>query len=188
MTQKIHGDSPTVGVYASAPFVGKLADSRGPRLSLSLSFVLLLTGYLGIKGVYDASENNTEPAKAGTLLTLILFGLLSGIGSNAGYSAALNTVAKSFPNEIVSSNSAAITLAILTMLLDAENDRDRNHCLWLRTIGLCFFHSRTRGFPRQHFRFLAHSSGRDGHPDGARLVLDSTLPISRTHNANNHRG
>ncbi|KAF9652133.1 MFS general substrate transporter [Thelephora ganbajun] len=98
--QNLVGLSGNFGVYASAPFLGKLADSRGPRLSMTLSFVLLLTGYLGTKGVYDASEGNTEPVKGGMLFTLILFGLLSGIGSDAGYSAALNTVAKSFPNKI----------------------------------------------------------------------------------------
>ena len=95
---------PTVGVYGSSPFVGRLADSRGPRLSMALSFALLLIGYLGIKRAYDASEGNTEPTGGGTLFTLITFGLLSGIGSAAGYLAVLNTVAKSFPDKFVSSS------------------------------------------------------------------------------------
>lgn len=103
--QRTDRDSLIVGVYAAAPFFGKLADLRGPRLSLALSSVLLSIGYLGIKGVYDASENNSEPVAGGTFFTLILFGLLSGIGSTAGFSAALNTVANSFPNMVVSSNS-----------------------------------------------------------------------------------
>jgi len=169
---------PTVGVYASSPFLGKLADSRGPRLSFTLSFVLLLTGYLGIKGVYDASEDNTEPVQGRTLFTLILFGLLSGIGSNAGYSSALNTVAKSFPNKIVSSNSGSITLTMLTTPPDIENNCDRNRYGWLWIIGFPFLYDRTHHFPRKHFRFLAHPSGRDGHPDGSWLVFDSPLPIS----------
>ena len=94
----------TVGLYGFAPLLGRLADSRGPRLSLSLSFFLLLTGYLGIKGVYDASQGNTRPVGSGTLFTLVMFELLSGVGSNTGYFGALNTVAKSFPNSVVSSN------------------------------------------------------------------------------------
>ena len=118
--QRTHRDSLIVGVYASAPFFGKLADSRGPRLALAISFVLLSIGYLGIKGVYDSSEDNPEPVAGGTLFTLILFGLLSGIGSNAGYSAALNTVAKSFPNIVVSSNSRSATLTVLTTVTDRE--------------------------------------------------------------------
>lgn len=185
--QRTHLDSLIVGVYASAPFFGKLADSRGPRLSLALSSVLLSIGYLGIKRVYDLSEDNVEPVAGGTLFTLILFGLLSGIGSNAGYSAALNTVAKSFPNMIVSSNSRSATLIILTTLLHVENDCDRNCHLRLWIIGLPFFYARTHNLPGKYFRFLAHSSSRDGHPDDAWLVLDSTLSISRTYNATDHR-
>lgn len=103
-------------MYGSAPFVGKLADSRGPRLSLTLSFILLLTGYLGIKAVYDVSGNSAKPAGDGTLFVLMLFGLISGIGSNSGYPAALNTVAKSFPNKIVSSDFGSVMLTVLTPL------------------------------------------------------------------------
>ena len=150
--------------------------------------MLLLTGYLGIKGVYDSSEDNTEPAGGGTLFTLILFGFLSGIGSNAGYSAALNTVAKSFPNEIVSHNFGPMALTMLITLLDIENDCNGNYFLRLWIIGICFFYDRARDLSRKHFRFLAHPSGRDGRPDGAWLVLDSPLPISRTRNANDRRG
>ena len=165
-------------MYAAAPFVGKLADSRGPRLSLAISFVLLLAGYLGTKGVYDASEDNTEPAKGETLFALILFGLLSGIGSNAGYSAALNTVAKSFPSKIVSSNFGPTTLIILTALLDIEDDCDRDRYLWFRVVGFRFFYDRSYDLSGKHFRFLAHSSSRDGHPDDTRLVLYASLSIS----------
>ena len=71
--------------------------------------MLLLTGYLGTRGVYDASEGSKEPAGDGALFVLILFGLLSGIGSNAGYSAALNAVAKSYSSKIVSPNSEPVS-------------------------------------------------------------------------------
>lgn len=104
----------TVGVYGSAPFVGKLADSKGPRFGLPLSFILLLTGYLGIRAVYDASEGNTEPAGGGTLFALILFELLSGMGSDAGYFSALKTVARSFPNKIVSPSPVPTRSTTLT--------------------------------------------------------------------------
>ena len=92
-----------VGVYSSGPFIGKLADSRGPRICLALAFVLLSSGYLGIKAIFDASENNVRPIGDGTLFALALSELLSGVGSNAGYSAVLNTIARSFPDKIVSS-------------------------------------------------------------------------------------
>ena len=168
---------PTVGVYGSAPFAGKLADSRGPQASLTLSFFLLLIGYLGIKAVYDASEDNTEPAGSGTLFTLILFELLSGMGSDAGYFGALNTVAKSFPNKIVSSNSGFTTQTTLTPLSDPANDRDGNHRFWLWIVSLHFFYNRSYDLPWQYFRLLAHSSTWDSQPDAARLVLSPPLPI-----------
>lgn len=138
----------TVGVYGSSPFAGKLADSRGPRVSLALSFFLLLIGYLGIKTVYDASEDNTEPAGSGKLFTLILFELISGIGGMAGYCAALNAVAKSFPNKIVSSNSGFTSPTTLTPLLDPANDRDGSHCFWLWIVGFPLFYDRPHDFPR----------------------------------------
>jgi hypothetical protein len=97
-------------VYGSSPFAGKLADSIRPRVPLALSFFLLLFGYLGIKGIYDASKGSTEPAGNRTLFTLMLFELISGIGGDTGYSAALNTVAKSFPDKIVSSQLSRLDL------------------------------------------------------------------------------
>lgn len=90
-----------VGVCGSAPFVGRVIDSRGPRITLALSFVLLFAGYAGIRGVYDGSEDNSGPAGGGALLSLIFFELLTGIGGWSGYATALNTVARSFPNRIV---------------------------------------------------------------------------------------
>ena len=177
---------PAVGVYGSAPFVGKLADSRGPRLSLTLSFALLLVGYLGIKGVYDASEGNTEPAGGGTLFTLIIFGLLSGIGSTAGYFAALNTVAKSFPNKIVSPNPDLLQHHAHP-LLDAANDCDGNSCFRLRIISFCFFYDRTHDLPRKYFRFPTHTGARDSRPDGPWLVFGSPLPIPRTRSPGDDR-
>lgn len=99
-SQNLVGLGGYYGVCASGPLLGRLADSRGPRPGLALGFVLLLTGYLGTKAVYDSPKNSAEPAGGGTLLILILFQLFSGIGSEAGYCGALNVVMKSFPDRI----------------------------------------------------------------------------------------
>ena len=139
--------SPTVGVCGSAPFLGKLADSRGPRTALALSFVLLLTGYLGVKAMYDASEGNTKPAGGQTFLALILFQLLTGIGSEAGYCATLNVVIKSFPDKIVSSDSGSLTVAWFIPLLCVENDCVRVCDFRLRIVCFPFFYDRSNGLP-----------------------------------------
>lgn len=78
-----------------------IIDSSSPQVSLALSFVSLFSGYMGIKAVYDSSEGIKVPAGSGTLLQLIFFELLTGIGGYAGYATALNTAARSFPNKIV---------------------------------------------------------------------------------------
>jgi MFS family permease len=179
--------SSAVGVYGSAPFVGKLADSRGPRLSLTLSFFLLLTGYLGIRAVYDASEDNAKPAGGGTLFALILFEFLSGMGSDAGYFSALKTVARSFPNKIVSLSSGSTRSTTLTPLLDVADDCDRDNRFRLRIVSLYLFYDSTDDLPWEHFRLLAHASTRDGLPDGSWLVLCPPLPVSRTCSTNDHR-
>jgi MFS family permease len=127
-------------VDGSGPVLGKLADSTGPRVSLTLAFVFLLTGYLGIKAVYDSSGDNVEADSGGKLLALILFELLSGIGSDAGFCASLNAVVRSFPDKIVSLISGFMALADHS---DIENDCDRITLFRFRAVGLSFFYDRS---------------------------------------------
>jgi hypothetical protein len=167
--------------------MGKLTDSTGPRLALSLAFVLLLSGYLGIKAIYDASGDSPSPAGGGTLFALILFESLSGIGSDAGYSAALNTIVRSFPDKVVSSDLGSSTSTALTLSFDVDNHRFWCRYFRIRIVRFPFFYDRARFLSRKYFRFSAHSSGRDSLPNGTWLVLDSPLSISRTRSTNDHR-
>jgi MFS family permease len=170
----------------STPFLGKLADSTGPRLCLSLAFILLLTGYFGIATVYDGSQGNTEPVGSGTLLTLVLFEFMTGIGSSAGYTAAFGTLVRSFPDHIVSSTSGSATLTVLNFLSNPEGDSDMHLPFWLRIITLLFLCDRTRVLSRKHFRSSTHSNHRDLLPNGAWLVSDASLPTPRTRRADEH--
>lgn len=98
--QNLVGLSGNYGVCLSAPFLGRLADTKGLRPCFTLAFILLLTGYFGIKAVYDSAEGSTEPAGYPTLFALVVFELFSGVGSEAGFCAAQNAVMKSFPDKI----------------------------------------------------------------------------------------
>lgn len=108
VNQNLVGLSGYYGMCAFGPLLGKLADSRGPRPGLALGFTLLLTGYLGVRGVYDASKNNTEPARGETSFVLVLFELFIGIGSEASCSGVLNATMKSFPEEIRSTMTGVV--------------------------------------------------------------------------------
>lgn len=88
------GLSGNVGVYSTAPLWGKLVDSRGPKIGLLCAFVLLLSGYLGIKVLYDTGVAADGPVFA----ALILSALATGAGGNAGNTSGVNAVAKSFPD------------------------------------------------------------------------------------------
>jgi MFS family permease len=169
-------DISAVGVFVPSPFLGKLADSTGPRICLSIAFVLLLTGYLGIMGVYDAFQDNLEPVGGGTLFKVMLSELITGIGSTAGYSASLNVVVKSFPDKIVSSTPESVTLTMLTLLSNIEDDRVGFLPCRCRIIGFLFFRDRTRVLSWKYFWSPAHSGHRDVLPDGTWLVFGSPLP------------
>ncbi|KAJ3483194.1 hypothetical protein NLI96_g6485 [Meripilus lineatus] len=95
----IVGLSGTVGVYGTAPLLGKLVDARGYPIPLTIAFFALLTGYFGIRRFYISGlpEGISSLSFFG-FLVLLLCGLLTGIGANAGMASAINATAKSFPD------------------------------------------------------------------------------------------
>ncbi|KAJ4472799.1 major facilitator superfamily domain-containing protein [Lentinula edodes] len=98
-----------VGVYISAPILGKIVDSRGPKSLLLSGFVLLLAGYSGIRLVYDAGlpENITALSTAMFAL-LIACSFMTGVGGNGGLCAAINTTAKTFPDKVRGSTTGLV--------------------------------------------------------------------------------
>lgn len=91
------------GTYGTGPFHGKLVDARGPRPSLAMGFFSLLIGYMGIKAIFDIGlKDGQEQAPTAIVILLIFCGFLTGSGGSGATSGSLNTVAKSFPEHLVS--------------------------------------------------------------------------------------
>ncbi|KAG2014193.1 hypothetical protein CC2G_011035 [Coprinopsis cinerea AmutBmut pab1-1] len=94
-----------IGVYSTGPIWGRIVDKRGPRILLASACAFLLAGYLGIKFMYDAEEEGGEedtkdgiPTLAFVFLALCCF--LTGAGGCAGLAGAVNSTAKTFPDQM----------------------------------------------------------------------------------------
>ncbi|KAL0958699.1 hypothetical protein HGRIS_014030 [Hohenbuehelia grisea] len=86
-----------IGVYSSAPLWGKVVDAYGPRIPLASAFVLLFSGYFGIRSIY-LRQPVVGQASDATVRALIACNFLTGVGGNAGLNGAGNPVVKSFPD------------------------------------------------------------------------------------------
>ncbi|KAJ7476891.1 major facilitator superfamily domain-containing protein [Mycena galericulata] len=93
------GFAANVGVYSSGPFWGRIVDSRGPRLPLGFAFVFLFLGYMGIRHFYDTGVAAGSSLPTFSLGLLIACSFMTGAGGNAGVMGAVNSTAKSFPDE-----------------------------------------------------------------------------------------
>lgn len=89
-------------MYISGPFLGKIADAKGPRPLLIAAFILLLSGYSGIRSIFDAGLGEEKYLSTLRLIILVLCSFLSGVGGHAGMASAMNTTAKNFPDHMVS--------------------------------------------------------------------------------------
>ncbi|KAF8629470.1 hypothetical protein AX15_003432 [Amanita polypyramis BW_CC] len=95
----IIGLAGNIGVYSSGPVWGRFVDSRGPQIPLAGSFLLLLTGYTGIRYFYDRGLTPQDTAIPGvTFALLVVCEFLSGSGGNAGVTSGINSTAKTFPD------------------------------------------------------------------------------------------
>ncbi|CAG8671229.1 932_t:CDS:2, partial [Ambispora leptoticha] len=79
------------GMFCSNPFFGYIADNYGPRLSALLGTTFLFTSFLCMALTY----NGTFPPY---FLLCVVYQLLVGMGSAAGFIATLTTQAKNFPH------------------------------------------------------------------------------------------
>lgn len=91
-----------VGVYGTAPLLGKLVDAHGPPIPLTIAFFALFAGYLGLRQFYVVGlPNESSVISPFSFSILLLFGLFTGIGANGGMASAINATAKSFPDHAV---------------------------------------------------------------------------------------
>ncbi|KAJ3562470.1 hypothetical protein NP233_g9551 [Leucocoprinus birnbaumii] len=95
----IIGFAGNVGVQGSGPIWGRIADKRGPRIPLAGAFALILTGYSGIRYLFDSGTlEGTEAASVLTFVLVVLCSLMTGAGGGGGIISAMNSTAKSFPD------------------------------------------------------------------------------------------
>ena len=102
LTLHAHFNVTVVGVYLTGPFLGKIVDARGPRLLLVGAFISLLSGYSGIRGIFDAGLGEATELSRVRLVLLVTCSFITGVGGHAGMASAMNTTAKSFPDNFVS--------------------------------------------------------------------------------------
>ncbi|PPQ80753.1 hypothetical protein CVT26_006964 [Gymnopilus dilepis] len=98
-----------VGVYASGPVWGRIIDKRGPRIPLTGAFLFLLGGYSGIRYLYDGGiPTGKNTISTLTFCALVVFGFMTGAGGNGGLTSAVNSTAKTFPDEARGSTTGIV--------------------------------------------------------------------------------
>ena len=131
---------PTDGAHISGPIWGRLIDANGPRLVLLAACGLLFSGYYGTKVIYDLGvPSGSATISATTTFILVLFKAMTGSGGNAGFTAGMNSTAKSFSASLVCRADVLVSL---------ESHSCSNiachycrHCrLWLWTFRIALFH------------------------------------------------
>ena len=128
----------SVGTNSSGPLWGRIVDSRGPRILLACSFVFLLSGYSGIKYLYDSGlAPDASSAPAIVFYALIFCSFLTGIGSSGGFASSVNSTAKTFPDRAVCILWRWCK-AFITHYFMTASIHDWSGNIWLWTIGLSF--------------------------------------------------
>ncbi|RDB20251.1 hypothetical protein Hypma_012589 [Hypsizygus marmoreus] len=96
----IVGLAGNVGVYSSGPFWGRIVDSRGPRILLVSAFILLLSGYSGMKYIFDTGFPPTSTTISTlTFCLLVACSFMTGAGGNGSFTGSVNSTAKTFPDK-----------------------------------------------------------------------------------------
>ncbi|RSH79161.1 uncharacterized protein EHS24_001199 [Apiotrichum porosum] len=102
-----------LGMYITGPIWGLVVDRRGPQLPLLCASVLNFVGYTAVRAFYNGilpiRSAPDQPAARPLIFLLALFMFMTGSAGSAGLTAAMNAVAKSYPDR----SRAAYTGAVL---------------------------------------------------------------------------
>ena len=142
----------------SGPFLGKVVDARGPRPLLIAAFIFLLSGYTGIRGIFDAGLGEGKDLSTLRLIILVLCSFFSGVGGHAGMASAMNTTAKNFPDNLVSPNTHYIHLSVSHTPLAGRHRRSRH--VWLWALSILLFVSLAHTLPGQYIGLSTCSRAR----------------------------
>jgi len=165
-------------VYTTGPIWGRIVDARGPRILLCCAFIFLLSGYMGMRHLFDVGlEEGQQTLSWLGFASLIMFSYLTGAGGNGGLTSSVNSTAKTFPDEMVSPFPHDSQSHVRSKNI-AEGNDDRPGHLWLWTLCLPILNDCTHILRRQYLLVLAHTRYRHSLPYGSRLLLSEAYPIT----------
>ncbi|TFK35096.1 major facilitator superfamily domain-containing protein [Crucibulum laeve] len=98
-----------IGVYSSGPIWGRIVDTRGPRILLVGAFLLLLSGYSGIRHMFNAGlPEGAKTLSAFSFWLLVTCSYMTGAGGNGGLTSSVNATAKTFPDHARASTTGLV--------------------------------------------------------------------------------
>ncbi|KAK4704321.1 hypothetical protein P7C70_g1889, partial [Phenoliferia sp. Uapishka_3] len=87
--------SANLGMYLTGSIAGPIIDSRGPRIVLFFSALVLFTGWTLMRAFYDGGQEGMLFSHLG-VPGVAFAQMLTGVGSSLGNGSAVNGVARSF--------------------------------------------------------------------------------------------
>lgn len=101
-----------LGVYLTGPIWGKIIDTYGPRMPLVSAAILTFVGYQSVRlfylGIFPIRSAPDDPASPVGVILLAFALFCTGTAGSAGLGAAMNTVARSFPDKTRASATGAV--------------------------------------------------------------------------------
>lgn len=111
------GAAGNFGFVSGGPVWGRIVDKRGPRIPLALGCIFLFSAYSGLRFIFEGGlpkSFETMPTSLFCLVALLRY--IAGLGSNAGFMAAMNSTAKSFPDKM---RASVVSLVVSGLGLSA---------------------------------------------------------------------